>query len=604
MDIAGSDRGAVPSAELATVLADAKTMLEAHPVGQAVLAARLGALRERLLGERLQLAVLGQFKRGKSTFINALLGTPILPVAVVPLTAVAIFISWGAEPVARVFFKGGQRPEELHHDEPQAIQEFLSRFVAEDRNPKNRLGVSRVELRYPASILAKGTVLIDTPGVGSSHQHNTESALRVLPECDAAIFIVSADPPITEIDYLQRIKVKATRIFYVLNKMDYLEPGERKVALDFLRKVLTERSLLEPSADIFGISAHEALNAKQSQDRDRLKASGIGAVEDHLLHYIATEKNRALDQAVRAKATDILFEAVADAELRTQTLRLPIKTLTGKARAFEKALQAIEEQRLTMRDLLGGDKRRLMEALEKRIGEIREEVSAELSQVVEQSLAGDNPGEWERKARAALSPVLQTFFERERDRLSEEFAAETTKVLALHQKRLDGLVDSVRRTAAEIFDVSFASQHEQDTFALGEDPYWMTESIKVTLVPDAGRVIDHLVPLGVRRARLQARIMQQANDLVIRNAENLRWAIRRGIDDTMLQAGEHLEDRLNHAIAATKGVIEDALTRRENRSSETETEVADLGRFIAGLRKVREALANIPVAAGEPTPAI
>src|SRR5579862_2904737 len=71
-------------------------------VDNSSLAARIDALRERLRHSRLHLAVLGQFKRGKSTFINALLGAPVLPVAVVPLTAVPVFISWGPRPLARV----------------------------------------------------------------------------------------------------------------------------------------------------------------------------------------------------------------------------------------------------------------------------------------------------------------------------------------------------------------------------------------------------------------------------------------------------------------------------------------------------------------------
>ena len=62
-----------------------------------------------------------------------------------------------------------------------AIREVLFRFVAEEANPKNRLGVERVELFYPAGILANGTVLIDTPGMGSTLRHNTEAAMQVLP---------------------------------------------------------------------------------------------------------------------------------------------------------------------------------------------------------------------------------------------------------------------------------------------------------------------------------------------------------------------------------------------------------------------------------------
>jgi hypothetical protein len=148
---------------------------------------RFDSLRERLRHRQLQLAVLGQFKRGKSTFINALLGAPLLPMAVVPLTAVPIFISWRSSPSVCVRFADGRPAQELSADNPDAIREFLFRFVAEEANPKNTLRVDRVEVFYPAPVLADNTVLIDTPGVGSTFRHNTEAALQVLAECDAAV---------------------------------------------------------------------------------------------------------------------------------------------------------------------------------------------------------------------------------------------------------------------------------------------------------------------------------------------------------------------------------------------------------------------------------
>jgi predicted GTPase len=251
-------RDARPDAGLAAEIQGARSLLQSHFGSTDPYVARLAALWTRLEQQRLQLAILGQFKRGKSTFINALLGASILPSAVVPLTAVAVFIAWGAEPLVRIEFKTERGPEELHSAEPDELRNFLAQFVAEEQNPENRLAVSRVELFYPAPILANGTVLIDTPGVGSTLQHNTKAAIAVLPECDAGLFILSADPPITEneLAYLQRLHGKAIRLFFVLNKLDYLDADEQKAAVAFLHKVLSERSLLPPSAPIFGVSAH------------------------------------------------------------------------------------------------------------------------------------------------------------------------------------------------------------------------------------------------------------------------------------------------------------------------------------------------------------
>ncbi|MGA2264744.1 MAG: dynamin family protein [Acidobacteriota bacterium] len=162
--------------------------------------AAIDQLQRRLADGRFHLAVLGQFKRGKSTLINALLGDQVLPSAVVPLTAIPTFIRSGDTLQARVQYNDGRPAEVLTTVEVSDVARFLSHFVTETENPKNRLGVSQVEVFHPAPIVGQGLVLIDKPGIGSTFRHNTEVTLNFLSQCDAALFLVSADPPITEVE--------------------------------------------------------------------------------------------------------------------------------------------------------------------------------------------------------------------------------------------------------------------------------------------------------------------------------------------------------------------------------------------------------------------
>ncbi|MGH9424448.1 MAG: dynamin family protein, partial [Thermoanaerobaculia bacterium] len=521
---------------------------------------QLARLRERFAHERLQLAVLGQFKRGKSTFLNALLGAPLLPAAVIPVTAIATFISWGDKPLARVSFAGERAPEDCDASDPNAIRDFLFGFVAEEANPNNRLGVAKAELFYPAPILSGGTVLIDTPGIASTLKHNTEAAFRVLPECDAALFVVATDPPITaaELDYLDQLTSKVSRIFIVVNKIDYVAAEERESLVGFLRKVLHERSLLSEETTIFQISAREGLAAKLGKDRGRLKQSGIMEVEKHLLDYLATEKIRTLEHAITLKAKDILAHAGMEIELRVQALRMPLQDLEAKTRAFEDALKRIEEQRRVTRDVLLGDKRRLIEKLELRIAELRETSRLRLAGVIDRDLGETDHKTWEKNAQASVAKEIDEIFATAREEMTRDCATEADAVLAIYQQRIDEFVATVRRTAAELFDISFRQDIEGDVFELGEDPYWVTESIASTLIPNPGRLLDRLLPTKLRRVRMRTRLISDTEQLVVRNAENLRWAILRGFDETFRSAADHLEERLDDAINATKRVIEQA----------------------------------------------
>jgi GTP-binding protein EngB required for normal cell division len=577
---------------LAAMLGRIEPALEAAIGSESLLLARLRALRRRQEHERLQLAVLGQFKRGKSTFINALLGADVLPTGVIPLTAVATFIAWRREPLVVVHFRDEAPNEEFAVHTTDGIRNALFRFVAEEANPENRLGVERVDLFYPADILADGTVIIDTPGVGSTLRHNTEAALQVLPECDAAFFVVSADPPITEVEleYLRRLKSKTTRVFFILSKADYLRPQEQRSVVEFLQKVLLQKSLIDADGRIFCVSARDGLDAKRSGNNQALETSGIAGLEDHLVRVLAGEKIRWLEDAVRSKAADILAQASAELGLRVRTLNMPIEELAAKSDAFHEALRSIEEQRRITGDLLAGDHRRLREALDSRMDGLRKEIAAKLASVIDTSLSGAASTAWEVPARRALSEAMQAEFDTAREPLASVFAADAEAALHGCQGRVNALVDHVRRTAAEIFDVPLGSDAKHEAFELGEDPYWVTESTSAMLIPDPSRLIDRLLPASLHRPRLQARMIRQADELIVRNAENLRWAILRGLDETFRKATTQFEERLDETIRATRDVIRDALARRRDQSFAIQPEIGRLVEASASLASLREEL--------------
>ena len=453
------------------------------------------------------------------------------------------------------------------------------------------LALSEFDLFYPAPILADGTVLIDTPGIGSTLAHNTETALRVLSECDASLFVVSADPPITEAElgYLRRVKPRTGRMFVVINKVDYLTAEEEHAVTDFLRKVLMDELLIDPEAPIFSVSARLGLSAKQSRDPDALKRSGMAQIESHLMRYLSTEKMQSLEEAIRRTAADILSQAGGEVELAAKALKMPLELLEQKSSEFAKALGAIEARRSTMGDLLAGDRRRLVENLEIQIKSLREETSSKLARIIDNGLSHPEDASDE-KIKAALSGAIEELFNDAGHHFVDVFSRQAEDVLSNHRRRLEVLLDQVRRTAAEMFDIKLAPESEPETFHLAQEPYWLTERIDSTLIPDVSRLLGRLLPSAVRYRRRRVRIVKETNELILRNAENLRWAILRGLDETFRAAATLLEERFRDAITATKGVIEDALTRRRDHSFATEAELARLEGSIEALAAIRTAI--------------
>ncbi len=142
--------------------------------------------------EYIDVAVLGQFKAGKSSFINSLIGHEVLPVGVIPVTTVITRLYYDQEPGAVVTRFDGTTV--------RAPLDEIADYISEGKNPANEKDVEVVDIGLPALGRYPGLRLVDTPGLGSAFRHNTGTSRRWLPEAGAAIAAVSAERPLSESD--------------------------------------------------------------------------------------------------------------------------------------------------------------------------------------------------------------------------------------------------------------------------------------------------------------------------------------------------------------------------------------------------------------------
>ena len=229
------------------------------------LKARARRLADRLARRRFNVSVLGEFKRGKSTLINALLGAELMPAGVLPLTAVATEVSYG-EPGATVVRLDGTTEDINLAD--------LADYVTEARNPANVRQVARVEARTPAELLRPGVVLVDTPGIGSVFRHNDEAATRALLEADGAVLLLSADAPLSEAErqLLANLSERQAPTFFVLNRADHLSPAERDEVSRFVTEAVAGE--LGHKERLWCVSARAALSARLAGEEPKEREAG------------------------------------------------------------------------------------------------------------------------------------------------------------------------------------------------------------------------------------------------------------------------------------------------------------------------------------------
>jgi Dynamin family len=582
--------GASPDGKvLSTTILEAARVLGSDPLS-ARHSESLRNLNERLKAQRLHLAVLGQFKRGKSTFLNALLGSPLLPTAVVPLTSIPTFISWRPKPCFRVQFSSSEAPREVASSDPDYLREELARYVAEESNPANVLNVSSVDVGYPAPLLVGENVLIDTPGIGSTHRHNTDAALRALPQCDAAIVVLSPDPPITdaEVTFLLQLAGWIKKTIFVINKMDTIEEADRGQIERFLRSVLAERLPLLSEAPIFGVSSREALQAKLASDRILLERSGIIPVEEFLSRYLAREKATTLRAAVRSKAIDILLNACDEIALRLRALEMPLQELEVKVGLFSEAIRNAEDHRLVLPDLIAGRKRRIVSRLEIEISRLREEAEDRLATRVTTELA--RSGQWSQEAAASHTAAVEEYFDAAQRNLFRGFSCEIDEALSFLQVSIDDLLTNVRRSAEDFFDVAFQGSTMAPPLEIRSEPYWVSAYVNTRLMPDLSSFVRYIVPRSWRGAWLRARLLGETRELVLQNAEHLRWSLLRAFDENFLRASADLQRRIDDAAGRMRQLVTTTFEQRNSQQSGIEPDVERLKKLKCELDALNKVL--------------
>jgi GTP-binding protein EngB required for normal cell division len=251
-----------------------------------------------LAEDRFTVAVLGQFHRGKSSFINAVIGRELLPTGISPMTSACTILRFGSEEKLSIHRDGEFLPEE-------APVGRLAEYVTENENPGNRKKVLSACLELPLPLLRRGLEFVDTLGFGFGREAGASSAYDSLLQSDAALFLMGLDGPLSppETDFLNRIREHVHKVFFLVNKTDLLASSEREPAIEFVAVGLRR----ETGADdlrVFPVSAHLGLAAKMSKDENGYARSGFKKPIDALISFLTAEKSRAflvpaLDESMR-----------------------------------------------------------------------------------------------------------------------------------------------------------------------------------------------------------------------------------------------------------------------------------------------------------------
>ncbi|NMC19278.1 MAG: hypothetical protein GYA33_02560, partial [Thermogutta sp.] len=246
-----------------------------------------------------RLVIMGEIKKGKSSFLNALLGEEkLLPTDSDVATSTVYKVMYGPRRKFKVFFlpdvDTDKRPEVLEIDESR-----LAEYGTENGNPNNEKRVDFIGVELPHPLLREGLVLVDTPGVGGLHRAHRRISRQYAPNADAVFFVldsveavISAD----EISFLQDLYSNVTkRIFFIQTKTDMADMQQVEAWQQRNKQVLADKLGIPPNRlYYFPVSSKLKHIADRRHDGDRLTQSGFLTVLDFLHRGLMAAKGRQL----------------------------------------------------------------------------------------------------------------------------------------------------------------------------------------------------------------------------------------------------------------------------------------------------------------------
>ena len=307
--------------------------------------------RQTLLDDTFKVLIIGEFKWGKSTFINAMLGQSILPAKVAPCTAVITRVRFGQKKSATLYYKDDRLPLQLDLErQPDALRKHVAIEHSHDGLGKEPVTpYAAAEVLYPLPLCQNNVEIVDSPGL-NEHATRTEVTRSFMGKADAMVMVLSCEKQLsqTEIQFIdQELADRDLRdVFFVWNRFDAVRDSPSDLAELHARSRTRLEPLVGGRARIFFVSARDGLNGRLQHDARLLQLSNLPAFEAALEQFLASERARVKLRMPLRVAENAIHEGLAQLiPYRENLFRKPLDEIRKQLDQQRPRLDEIERQR-------------------------------------------------------------------------------------------------------------------------------------------------------------------------------------------------------------------------------------------------------------------
>lgn len=502
--------------------------------------------------EKFYAAFLGLFKRGKSTIINGLLGENILPSAVIPVTSIITLIEHADLPSSEIYFSNGISVT-------KEITE-IENFIAEEKNPANEKEIDFVKVYYPAPIL-KNISIVDTPGIGSVLPHNSETTKSFIPKIDVAVYIVSADMPVTQTDlnFIKELKQNVPKILFVLNKADLLNEADLKKMVG--HNLTAINKITEVSDDQLII-----ISAKNFD-----KAEGnFEQISSELIQLASTEKKELLQQSVLNRFGFLRNQLKNELQFLLKMMMMPLKELEEKKNILQSSVEIMTQQKEEFESVMNGKIKSLQQYIHQAMNDegkllteaVNEQIS-HISKFVEKDI-----NDLTKEIDALITNKLETIKASLEEKTKESFKNLLMQSAGRSENFLHELSTNLNTYLGYEFEL-ISEKFDLDVYT----SFYLTVNSSRPTGASEFSIFNKLLPAGLRKKQLIKKLEEHYHEIIVTDTASIGYDLQYKIQESFRKFNYDLNNRLKELLSNLQQKIEDTIASKKINEEASEAEI-------------------------------
>lgn len=573
--------------------------------------------------EKFTLVVVGEFSRGKSTFVNAMLGKKVLPSSKRPTTNIISKIVYADKPAYEIFLKDGKSKnlteEEFKNikaqaeEDPSNILKFKSFIKKEEDFSK----IDYAVIGQPLAFCQNGVEVVDTPGTNDLNVGRMEITYNYLNQADAAVLLLNATQPLTqsELDFLkQRILGNQIKdIFVVINFKDELSPTEEIKVKNYVRDNIRDLAEIEPK--IFLVSSSQALTYRAAKNGDKLTAremmnlpqtfeeTGFTEFEAALAKYLDEEKGKAKLNKYAERTLLYTKAAENDIQLRLQSLLHSADEIKAELAAMQGKVGKIKRETVIV---MSGMEQRLMlsEAeLKTYIDTAVKNMRLAALRAADGYKDGMNKKDIEYMLDKAVTPLQKELFDHVNTTLNKSVKEELTVALnklktvwddlQLEQKNL--LIENFSNMSLEITGNSLNSKGAADNtkFFYAAGAFLLAGLAGLGGVAVLGAIFGWLFGRDKAEQEQREKLKQQIREQYDNRYKNFSSNICQKYRESVKSVAGALQNEINNHLNGMEDQLKEIIKIKEANETDAEQQRNILNKQLDEVLKIKAAMAEV-----------